>query len=98
MSEDLKVKRARLIAAAEKGVDELIKILEAPILVNRSDVSAEKMKNAAQAKKLAFIDAIEMLDKISNEKDKAEEAILNEGKIVPSGRFAENNAKKNGRG
>ena len=95
MSEDLKVKRARLIAAAEKGVDELIKILEAPILVNRSDVSAEKMKNAAQAKKLAFIDAIEMLDKISNEKDKAEEAELHKGKEIPSGRFAESNAKKN---
>lgn len=98
MSENLKEKRARLLAAAEKGVDELIKILESSILVNKTDISAEKMKNAAQAKKLAFMDAIEMLDKISTEKDKADEAELNKGKEVPIARFAEKNAKKNGRG
>ncbi len=99
MSEDLKDKRLRLIVAAEKGVDELIKVLETKKITNdESDVTSDKMKNAASAKKLAFMDAIEMLEKISSEKDKMEDAEKNKGIAAPSGRFVENRSKPNGRG
>lgn len=93
MSEDLKAKKNRLLSAAEKGVDELIKVLEEPIITKgEEDLSADKMKNAAQAKKLAFLDAIEMLQKIQQERDSDSEEKISTVQIGKQG-FAEGRAK-----
>jgi hypothetical protein len=93
MSETLKDKKNRLLAAAEKGVDELIKVLEEPIITNaEEDLSADKLKNAAQAKKLAFLDAIEMLQKIQQERDSEDAEKISTVQIGKQG-FAEGRAK-----
>jgi hypothetical protein len=97
MSEDLKSKRERVLLASEKAVDELIKVLEHPIVTTgEDDLSADKMKNAASAKKLALLDALEMLDTIESERDKSDAVQV---KIIDTSSkgFAEIAAKKNGR-
>jgi hypothetical protein len=98
MSEDLKSKKKKLLEAAEKGVDELIKVLKEPILTQgEEDISADKMKNAAQAKKLAFFDALEMLQKIEDEKNRMTEATALSGINLGTSGFAESRAKGNGK-
>lgn len=71
-------KKKRLIEAGYQAVDELTKVAKAKILKgfsdDDSDVAAEKMKNAAAAKKLAIDDAFSILKTIQE----AEEE-LNEG-------------------
>jgi len=67
----------KLIKSGFKAAKELIKVAEAPIIkTSKKDVAgedlfdltdelaAEKMKNAAAAKKLAIFDAFDILDKI----------------------------------
>lgn len=97
MSESLKDKKIRVLEAAEMAVDELINVLKEKIITHgEDDLSADKMKNAASAKRLAFDDAIAMLQKIDDERGKLEEkpvAEVNSGKFG----FAEGRASKNGR-
>lgn len=68
-------KRQEILNAAMKAIDELIGVLKDPIVSNPEDaLSADKMKNAAAAKKLAFDDALYMLERIeqlSNVEDKS---------------------------
>jgi len=90
-----------------QAVEELIKVAEAPIIMGDGrtliedgietpmiddELSAEKLKNAAAAKKLAIFDAFEILGRI-----KAEEDMINE--VEPEKKesykgFAERNARK----
>lgn len=103
---DTKEIKSRIIAAGMKAVEELIKVAEAPIIANEGrtliedgvetpimedELSAEKLKNAAAAKKLAIFDAFEILGRI-----KAEEDMINE--VTPEVKsnykgFAERNKK-----
>jgi hypothetical protein len=93
MSESLKSKQGRILDAAELAVDELIKVLKEPIIRNaEEDITADKMKNAASAKKLAFLDAMEILDKIQEIRDRADETIINVPDTSKSG-WAEQAAK-----
>lgn len=66
----------RIISAGEKAVDELIKVLESPIITHaEDDLSADKMKSAAAAKRLAFEDALFMdteIQKLKNADDKSD--------------------------
>lgn len=96
MSETLIDKKRRVLKAAEKGVDELIKVLEEPIVTHgEEDLSADKMKNAASAKRLAFEDAIAMLTKIEEEQTRIDEA----GREMPvSFSGVEGRVKKQGNG
>jgi hypothetical protein len=95
MSESLKQKQSRILDAAELAVDELIKVLKEPIIRNaEEDITADKMKNAASAKKLAFLDAMEILDKIQEIRDRADETIINIPDTTKGG-WAENAAKNN---
>ena len=98
MSEDLKEKRVRVLIAAEKAVDELIKVLESAIITHaEEDLSADKLKNAASAKKLALLDSLEMLDKIALEREKSETVLIPITDTSVSG-FAELAAnKRNGK-
>ena len=97
MSEDLKEKKERLLKAAEKAVDELINVLNDAIINNsEDDLSADKMKNAAAAKRLAFEDALFILEKIDIEKSKMESGPIKEI-LVGNGGFAEGRARNNGK-
>ena len=73
--------KSNIILAGEKAVEELIKVAKEKIVDSDDDVSADRLKNAAATKKLAIMDAFEILNKINEEeellsikpKDKVEE-------------------------
>ena len=61
--------KEKLIQSGYKAVEELIKVAEAPIIKKKGidlndELAAEKMKNAAAAKKTAMLDAYDILEKI----------------------------------
>lgn len=69
---DTKAIKLRIIEAGYKAVNHLVKVAEEDIINTDSesmDVSADKMKNAAAAKKLAIFDAFEILSRIEAEKE-----------------------------
>lgn len=99
--EKIKLRRVKLIDAGYKAVDELIKVLEAPILKKKGgidgddDLAAEKMKTAAQAKRIALDDAFDILSRIQKEEEELDESkspIKDEKKTVDN--FAENRANR----
>jgi len=95
MSDDLRKQRERILTAGQKAVEELITVLSSKILTaggDDSDLSADKMKNAASAKRLAFEDAMYMLNKIEEEENKAAEGPIVEVTLGKSG-FAEGRAR-----
>jgi hypothetical protein len=62
-----------IINAGYKAVAELIKIAEEAVIGDseedsHTDISADRLKNAAATKKLAIFDAFEILSKIEEEK------------------------------
>ena len=66
---DVKETKRNIIRAAQKAVDELIKVAEEQILTgSEDDVSADRLKNAAATKKLAIFDAFEILNRIEEER------------------------------
>ncbi len=80
-----------IIDAAKKAVDELVKVLKEPIIVgDDTDITADKMKNAVQSKKIAMMDALEMIGRIDVEQTQLQEG---KGNDAPSIGFAERNAK-----
>lgn len=85
-------KKVEILEAAKVAIDELIKVLKEPIITrSEDDISADKLKNAASAKRLAFEDALNMLQKIEEEENKSSESpTINVG----NGGFAEGRAKK----
>jgi len=88
-------KRQEILEAGLKAVDELIKVLRDPIVTGMdSDLSADKMKTAAAAKRLAFEDALSILEKIEQEKpDSNQLEIAKKASEIPIS-FVENKAKK----
>jgi len=88
-------KKIEILEAAKLAINELIKVLKEPIITHaEDDITADKMKNAASAKKLAFDDALSMLHRIEEEeKDSVEEKVIDAGKNG----FAEGRANKNGK-
>ena len=71
MKETTIEQKKRLLESARNGVNELIKVLDSKILGSEqdldSDLAADKMKNAAAAKKLAMFDALDILNRIEEE-------------------------------
>lgn len=97
MSDNLRKQRERILAAGEKAVEELITVLSSKILTaggDDSDLSADKMKNAAAAKRLAFEDALSINEQIEKERAKFDETLVPEITMGNKG-FAEGRA--NGR-
>ena len=66
---DPKKKKANIIEAGYKAVDELIKVAKEKIIDSEDDVSADRLKNAAATKKLAIFDAFEILNRIQEEEN-----------------------------
>ena len=61
--------KKKIIQAGRKSVDELIKVAKEKIVDSDDDVSDDRLKNAAATKKLAIMDAFEILTKIQDEED-----------------------------
>jgi hypothetical protein len=64
-------KRIKIIDAGYKAVDELIRVAEKKIEIEDTDdaLSDDKLKSAAQTKKIAIFDAFEILQRIQTEED-----------------------------
>ena len=75
LNEIIELKR-KLIIAGRKAVEELIKVAEESIITNdETDLTADKLKNAAQAKRIAIEDGFAILQRCSDE-----EAMMSEDK------------------
>ena len=86
-------KKVEILEAAKVAIDELIKVLREPIITHmEDDISADKLKNAASAKRLAFDDALNMLAKIEEEENRANNTSTEV--TAGTGGFAEGRAKK----
>jgi DNA-directed RNA polymerase specialized sigma24 family protein len=87
--------KIEIIRAAEKAVQELIKVAKEDIIKKDLDdlspeIAADRLKNAAASKKLAIFDAFEILSRIESEKELIESSGT-ETKNMNS--FAERRAK-----
>ena len=92
MSKITDLKR-RIIDSGYKAVEELIKVAEEKIVTHLDDdLSADKLKNAAAAKKLAILDAFEILKRIEDEQNILEGVVVE--KNVSNKGFAEKFATK----
>ena len=61
--------KKKIIQAGQKAIEELIKEAKEKIVDSDDDVSADRLKNAAATKKLAIMDAFEILTKINEEEE-----------------------------
>lgn len=85
--------KKRIIDSGYKAVEELIKVAEEKIVTHMDDdLSADKLKNAAAAKKLAILDAFEILKRIEDENNILD-GVISEKNVTNKG-FAEQFATK----
>ena len=92
MSKITDLKR-RIIDSGYKAVEELIKVAEEKIITHmEDDLSADKLRSAAQAKKLAIMDAFEILKRVEEESNIIEGIVIE--KNVSHKGFAEKHANK----
>lgn len=91
---DSEALRIKLVHSGYKAVEELIKVAEEKIVRydSEDELAADKMKNAAAAKKLAIFDALEILTRLDKE---SEELGIKKKKVTKevSGGFAERHSK-----
>ena len=79
--------KLKIIQAAKIAVEELINVAKEKIVVKGKDpLAADKLKNAAAAKKMAIFDAFDILDRIQLEENKLIEEDGNVVKIKPKTR------------
>ena len=90
---DPKKKKANIIEAGYKAVDELIKVAKERIIDSEDDVSADRLKNAAATKKLAIFDAFEILTRIQAEQSMIDGKPVEETKKQTFSGFAEKRSK-----
>lgn len=82
-TDNYKLYKEKVIKASFKAVDELLKVIEEEIIVDvdfddddvkkameQSALSADKLKNAAQAKKQSIFDSFDILDRVKAEEEK----------------------------
>ena len=86
--------KKNIIQAGRVAVKELIKVAKEPIIDFGPDISADRLKNAAATKKLAILDAFEILNRIEEEQNMLEDKPKEEPKKDNSFKgFAERRAK-----
>lgn len=93
---DSKQLKLRIIEAGYKAVNHLVKVAEEDIINNNSDsldVAADKLKNAAAAKKLAIFDAFEILSRIEAERESIDALEKGLSKTDTKQGFAERRSK-----
>ena len=96
---DTKQIKLRIIEAGYKAVNHLVKVAEEDIIGTEIegmsiDLAADKMKNAAAAKKLAIFDAFEILSRREAEKENLESADRGISKTDTKQGFAERRSKQ----
>jgi|TARA_R100000655_G_scaffold58313_1_gene96697 hypothetical protein len=66
--------KLKIIEAGKKAVKELIKVAQEEIIKPdpEDELAADRLKNAAATKKLAIIDAFDILKRIDEEKERLE--------------------------
>lgn len=88
--------KQEIIKAGEHAVKELIKVAKEPIVTGdmESDLAADRLKNAAAAKRLAIMDAFDILKRIDEERNLIEEDQASVSQSVTSTKgFAERRSK-----
>jgi hypothetical protein len=95
METTVRDRKRNVLEAAKIAVDELILVLKEPILDGNSadPLGAEKMKTAAQSKRVAFEDALAILEGIQNEENNLDDTKVDEN-IKDQTPFAERKSKK----
>lgn len=84
--------KKQIIDSGYKAVEELIKVAEEKIITHEEDdLSADKLRSAAQAKKVAIMDAFEILKKVEEESNIIEGIVNNQ--VNTNRGFAESRAK-----
>lgn len=96
---DIRQTIERVINAGERAVEELIKVAEEEIITGKpdDDLAADRLKNAAATKKLAIFDALEILQRIEQERNKLDgkdESETSGGKDTGFQSFAETRGRK----
>ena len=98
MKDDVKELRMQIIEAGLEAVAELILIAREKILKTftgdeNAELSADRLKNAAATKKLAIFDALEILNKVEEERENIESINNGPSRVDNKQGFAERNAK-----
>jgi hypothetical protein len=96
---DTKALKLRIIEAGYKAVSHLIKVAEEEIVSSQVEglsieLAADKMKNAAAAKKLAIFDSFEILSRIEAEKENIDSLERGVSKTDTKQGFAERRSKQ----
>tara|TARA_R110001592_G_scaffold208023_3_gene459027 strand:- start:598 stop:882 length:285 start_codon:yes stop_codon:yes gene_type:complete len=92
---DNKEVRLRIIDAAMKAVEQLVKVAKEDIIKidPEDELAADRLKNAAATKKLAIFDAFEILSKVEVERSNIEISEKGPSKTDTKQGFAERNSK-----
>lgn len=91
---DSKQLKLNIIEAGYKAVSHLIKVAEEDIIkFDDDELAADRLKNAAAAKKLAIFDAFDILNKIESEKIALEDGERQEETYSTKRGFAERRSK-----
>jgi hypothetical protein len=92
---DSKQVKLRIIVAAERAVEQLIKVAEEEIIKHdpEDEIAADRLKNAAATKKLAIFDAFEILSRIEAERESLAQIDRGENKVDTKQGFAERRSK-----
>ena len=59
--------KKNIILAGQRAVEELIKVAREKIVDSDDDISADRLKNAADTKKLSIFEAFEIISRIEQE-------------------------------
>jgi len=95
MNPDNKELKQRIINAGYQAVERLITVAEEEIITgSETDITADRLKNAAATKKLAIFDAFEILSRIQSEQQSLDDDDNGKSKIDNKQGFAERNAGK----
>ena len=92
---DNKEIKLRIIDAAMKAVEQLIKVAKEDIIKMdpEDELAADRLKNAAATKKLAIFDAFEILTRVESERASIEISERGPSKIDTKQGFAERRSK-----
>lgn len=87
--------KLKIIAAAEKAVQQLIKVAEEDIIKphGEDELAADRLKNAAATKRLAIFDAFEILNRIEAERESINAIDKGVSKTETKQGFAERRSK-----
>ena len=89
--------KLRIIEAGHQAVEQLIKVAKEAIIKpeDESELSADRLKNAAATKKLAIFDAFEILNRIEAEREAIEMLDKGVNRTDTKQGFAERRSKSN---